>query len=117
MPFEIAKNAIKPTKISSMDPQRYFTEEVDTPEAEVQANELDKEYVKKNSNLVVCPPLEEHGPLWRIQKDTAATPILRANGTVNYPWHAWLASEFGDHTLPIEPPLGEDKQRFDVWAA
>jgi hypothetical protein len=94
---------------------RYFpddyTEKIDVKK------ELTKEYVEKNSTLIVVPDMAEHGPLWKIKPGTQATPVIRDNGTVDYPWHAWLASEFGNHTLPINPPLGTDKQRYDIWLA
>lgn len=59
----------------------------------------------------------EHGPLWKIKQGTEATPLIRPNDTVDYPWHAWLASEFGDHKLPIQPPLKPSEQKYDVWMA
>ncbi|KAI0314587.1 hypothetical protein OF83DRAFT_1174605, partial [Amylostereum chailletii] len=94
---------------------RYFpddyTDPIDT------AKELTKEYVENNSTLLVVPDMHEHGPLWKIQPGTAATPQIRPNDTVDYPWHAWLASQFGDYTLPIEPPLDQSEQKFDVWMA
>lgn len=61
--------------------------------------------------------MHEHGPLWKVQTGTIATPQMRPNNTVDYPWHAWLASDFGKYKLPMEAPLGKDKQRFDVWLA
>lgn len=61
--------------------------------------------------------MHEHGPLWKIQPGSAARPQLRPNDTADYPWHAWLASKFGDFKLPIVPPLSEDKQKYDVWMA
>lgn len=94
---------------------RYFedsyTDEIDTD------LELTKDYVEKNSTLLVVPSFYEHGPLWKIQPGTQATPKLRENGTVDYPWHAWLASRFGEYKLPIKPPLDSKTQRFDVWLA
>ncbi|KAI0689663.1 hypothetical protein BC835DRAFT_1418344 [Cytidiella melzeri] len=51
------------------------------------------------------------------RQGTKATPIIRDNDTVSYPWHAWLASKFGEYTLPIEPPLLATDQKFDVWMA
>jgi len=50
------------------------------------------------------PSLHEHGPLWVIKPD--GTPDSRADGTVVYPWHKWLAGS--DH-LPSES--------YDVWVA
>ncbi|KAI0084960.1 hypothetical protein BDY19DRAFT_987261 [Irpex rosettiformis] len=94
---------------------RYFPDDYTAP-IDVK-KELTKEYVHKNSTLLVVPPMHEHGPLWRIKRGTKATPIIRDNDTVSYPWHAWLASEFGEYKLPIEPPIVEAKQRFDVWMA
>ncbi|KAH7924398.1 hypothetical protein BV22DRAFT_1013346 [Leucogyrophana mollusca] len=93
---------------------RYFpddyTDPIDTEK------ELTKEYVENNSTLLVVPDMCEHGPLWKIESGKA-TPKIRPNDTVDYPWHAWLASKFGDYKLPIEPPLKKDEQRFDVWMA
>ncbi|PBK97961.1 hypothetical protein ARMGADRAFT_1076416 [Armillaria gallica] len=43
-------------------------------------------------------------PLWRTSAD--GMPLFRDNGTVDYPWHAWIAGN-GD----------PDKQKFDVWVA
>lgn len=79
--------------------------------------ELTKDYVEKNSTLLVVKSHHEHGPLWKIQPGTKATPKLRENGTVDYPWHAWLASRFGEYKLPIKPPLDSNTQKFDVWLA
>jgi len=94
---------------------RYFpddyTKEIDT------SAELTKKYVENNSELLVVPDMHEHGPLWKIQPGTKATPQLRPNDTADYPWHAWLASKFGEYELPIKPPLDEDKQRYDLWLA
>ncbi|KAK0487208.1 hypothetical protein IW261DRAFT_1652792 [Armillaria novae-zelandiae] len=53
---------------------------------------------------VVVPSMSEHGPLWRTSAD--GMPLFRDNGTVDYPWHAWIAGN-GD----------PDKQKFDVWVA
>lgn len=94
---------------------RYFADDYTQP-IDTEA-ELTKNYVEKNSTLLVVPSMYEHGPLWKIQPGTNATPKFRENGTVDYPWHAWLASGFGDHTLPIQPPLPEDIQRYDLWMA
>ena len=95
--------------------QRYFEDDYFEP-IDVK-KELTKEYVEKTSTLLVVPDMHEHGPLWRIKEGTQATPIIRDDDTVSYPWHAWLASDFGDYDLPIEPPLQEDVQSFDVWMA
>lgn len=86
-------------------------------EAEVRKHELEKKFVEDNSNLIVVPPMSEHGPLWRIQEGTVARPKLLPNGTADYPWHSWIASEFGDYKIPITPPLDKDKQKYDVWTA
>lgn len=95
--------------------QRFFsddyTEDID------QDKELTREYVESNSELIICPDMHEHGPLWKVQEGPGASPRFRPNGTVDYPWHAWLASEFGDHPIPIQPPLQGENQKFDVWAA
>ncbi|KAJ3982175.1 hypothetical protein F5890DRAFT_408747 [Lentinula detonsa] len=56
------------------------------------------------SSSVVVPDMYEHGPLWRTRKD--GLPSLRDNGTVDYPWHAWIAG--GKSSSP---------QAFDVWVA
>lgn len=61
--------------------------------------------------------MSEHGPLWRIQSGFEAKPVIRPNDTVDYPYHAWLASKFGDYPIPIVPPLPESAQRYDVWLA
>ncbi|SJL07214.1 related to Aldos-2-ulose dehydratase [Armillaria ostoyae] len=53
---------------------------------------------------VVVPSMSEHGPLWRTNTD--GMPLFRNNGTLDYPWHAWIAGN-GD----------PNKQRFDVWMA
>ncbi|KAJ7813859.1 hypothetical protein B0H14DRAFT_3112035 [Mycena olivaceomarginata] len=34
--------------------------------------------------------------------------------TADYPWHAWLASEFGDRPLPIVPPL-QRRNRYSIF--
>ncbi|KAJ6600286.1 hypothetical protein DFH09DRAFT_1127960 [Mycena vulgaris] len=94
---------------------RYFadddTEDIDT------AAELTKSYVESRSTKLVVPTMFEHGPLWKIQPNTKWTPQLRPNDTADYPWHAWLASEFGDRPLPIVPPLSKEQQVFDLWLA
>ena len=105
---------------SFVDLQRYFPDDYpQDAEAElhIQQNELEKEFVTSNSTLLVVPTMFEHGPLWMIQEGTKATPKLRPNDTVNYPWHAWLSTGFGDIPLPIKPPLPEDEQAYDVWLA
>jgi aldos-2-ulose dehydratase len=61
--------------------------------------------------------MEEHGPLWKTQPGSDARPIMRSNGTVDYPWHAWLASKFGDYKLPMDSPLPPSEQKYDVWLA
>ena len=95
--------------------KRYFsdsyTDPIDTKK------ELTKKYVEDNSTLIVVPSMSEHGPLWKVQSGTDVTPQLRLNDTVDYPWHAWLSSQFGDYTLPIDPPLPPDTQKYDVWMA
>lgn len=79
--------------------------------------ELTKTYVEENTTQVVCPSLYEHGPLWKVQEGFQAKPKLLPNGCADYPWHAWLASKFGDWTIPIQPPLPAREQKFDVWLA
>ncbi|KIJ51186.1 hypothetical protein M422DRAFT_58813 [Sphaerobolus stellatus SS14] len=54
---------------------------------------------------VVVNNLHEHGPLWRTSRD--GIPEWRTNGTVDYPWHAWIAG-------PGDPSVN---QSFDVWIA
>lgn len=95
--------------------KRYFADDYTDP-IDTKA-ELTKDYVEKNSTLLAVPSMYEHGPLWKIQPGTKATPKLRENGTVDYPWHAWLASRFGEYKLPIVPPLKEGTQKFDLWLA
>ncbi|KAJ3826741.1 hypothetical protein F5878DRAFT_619848 [Lentinula raphanica] len=56
------------------------------------------------TDSVVVSDMYEHGPLWRTRKD--GLPNFRDNGTVDYPWHAWIA---GGKT--------QDPQAFDVWVA
>jgi hypothetical protein len=99
---------------------RYFPDSYpQNPEAElhIQQNELEKTFVTSNSTLLEVPTMFEHGPLWMIQPGTKATPQLRPNDTVNYPWHAWLSSRFGDFPIPIVPPLPANEQAYDVWLA
>ncbi|TDL21830.1 hypothetical protein BD410DRAFT_789214 [Rickenella mellea] len=94
---------------------RYFEDDNSNP---VDTNkELTKSYVDENSKLLVVPDLQEHGALWKVVPGTVSTPQIRPNGTVDYPWHAWLASKFGEYDLPITPPLEPKEQRFDVWLA
>lgn len=57
----------------------------------------------------------EHGPLWKIEQGKEAKPIIRDNNTVDYPWHAWLASEFGDYKIPHQVRLGSSEQSYDIW--
>ncbi|KAJ4480225.1 hypothetical protein J3R30DRAFT_3370961 [Lentinula aciculospora] len=56
------------------------------------------------SSSVVVPDMSEHGPLWRTRGD--GLPTLRDNGTVDYPWHAWIAGG-----------MSGSLQAFDVWVA
>ncbi|KAK7055209.1 hypothetical protein R3P38DRAFT_2760456 [Favolaschia claudopus] len=94
---------------------RYFSDDstapIDTDK------ELTKEYVEANSTLLLLADMHEHGPLWKIQSGNEAKPVLRPNGTVDYPWHAWLAGQFGERQLPILPPLPANEQKYDVWMA
>lgn len=74
-------------------------------------NEFMKDFVEENSTLLVVPSMYEHGPLiWMIQKGTQATTKIGPNNTVDYPWHAWLSSAFGEFEIPISPALPEDEQ-------
>jgi hypothetical protein len=61
--------------------------------------------VEENSTALTVPAYAEHGPLWKIQPNTKATPKLLDNGAVDYPYHARLASKFGNYMLPIQPQL------------
>ncbi|KAF7292250.1 hypothetical protein MIND_01252400 [Mycena indigotica] len=82
------------------------------------AQELQKAYVENNSKHLACRDLEEHGPLWKVQPGGfRARPLLLPNGCVDYPFHGWLSSRFGDRQIPIDPPLVGDEQRYDVWLA
>ncbi|KAJ7021157.1 hypothetical protein C8F04DRAFT_1013557 [Mycena alexandri] len=94
---------------------RYFADDY-TDDIDTDA-ELTKAYVEANSTKLVVPTMYEHGPLWTVVPGTKWTPQLRENDTAKYPWHAWLASEFGDHKLPIIPPLSRERQKFDLWLA
>ncbi|KAF9457213.1 hypothetical protein BDZ94DRAFT_1176031 [Collybia nuda] len=94
---------------------RYFEDDCTDPIDP--ALELTREYVENNSTLLVVPSMHEHGPLWKVQPGSEARPQLRPNDTADYPWHAWLAGAFGEFEIPIKPPLGEERQRFDVWMA
>lgn len=40
---------------------------------------------RKQYEGLTVPTMSEHGPLWRTGKD--GLPMLRANDTVDYPWH------------------------------
>ncbi|KAG6902174.1 hypothetical protein C0995_003456 [Termitomyces sp. Mi166 len=95
--------------------QRYFPDDYTEPIDP--AAELTRTYVETNSTLLVVPDMHEHGPLWKIQAGSQARPVIRPDDTVDYPWHAWLASRFGDWTLPIVPALPSDQQKYDVWMA
>ncbi|EPQ54179.1 hypothetical protein GLOTRDRAFT_139544 [Gloeophyllum trabeum ATCC 11539] len=93
---------------------RWFPDGVDGVDPDL---ELTKAYVEANTQRVACPPLFEHGPLWKVQDGFRAKPQLLPNGCADYPWHAWLASRFGDWTVPVKPPLPPERQRYDVWLA
>ncbi|KAH9885080.1 hypothetical protein C8Q73DRAFT_718341 [Cubamyces lactineus] len=94
-----------------------------------ESKELTEPYVSRNTERVVVPALHEHGPLWKVQSEPStdagapsttmfrAKPKLLPNGCVDYPWHAWLASRFGERAIPVKPPLNEQEQSFDVWLA
>jgi hypothetical protein len=69
-----------------------------------------------HSTKLVFPMMFEHGPRWKVQTDTKWRPQIRSNDTVDYSWHAWLSTGFGDHKLPIDP-LSENEQIFDLWLA
>ena len=94
--------------------QRYFPDDY-TKDIDKHA-ELTKSYVEMNSTLLVVPDMHEHGPLWKVQSGSQAKPQLRPNDTVDYPWHAWLASHFG-LVLAYTPPLPPNQQKYDVWMA
>ncbi|KAG6867365.1 hypothetical protein C0993_003837 [Termitomyces sp. T159_Od127] len=94
---------------------RYFSDN-STQQLDQEA-ELTNTYVEANSTLLVVPNMNEHGPLWKVQPGSQAKPVIRPNDTAEYPWHAWLASKFGEWTLPIIPPLSSNEQKFDVWMA
>ncbi|KAI8970759.1 hypothetical protein BD414DRAFT_427330 [Trametes punicea] len=79
--------------------------------------ELKKSYVESHTEKVVVPSLHEHGPLWKVQPNSVAKPKLLSNGCADYPYHAWLASQFGDWPIPINPPLPQNQQKYDVWLA
>ncbi|KAJ8082437.1 hypothetical protein PM082_008292 [Marasmius tenuissimus] len=93
---------------------RYFADNDQTFDKKF---ELTKEHVEKNSTPLVVPNMHEHGPLWKVQEGWEAKPKIRDNDTVDYPWHAWLASRFGEWELPMEKPLPDNEQKFDVWMA
>lgn len=94
--------------------QRWFADDVQKIDEKA---ELTKDYVEKNTEEVICPSLFEHGPLWKVQDGSRARPKLLPNGSADYPWHAWLASNFGNWPIPIKPPLPASEQKFDVWLA
>jgi aldos-2-ulose dehydratase len=49
---------------------------------------------------IVVPDMSEHGPLWRTNE--AGLPLLRANDTVDYPWHGMsLSLAFPNQSLMI----------------
>ncbi|KAJ7175097.1 hypothetical protein C8R43DRAFT_1057751 [Mycena crocata] len=94
---------------------RYFDDDyADNIDTE---KELTKDYVEAHSTVLVVPTMFEHGPLWKIAPGTKWTPELRENDTADYPWHAWLASQFGTHPIPIVPPITPEEQKFDLWLA
>ncbi|KAG5730224.1 hypothetical protein E4T56_gene11637 [Termitomyces sp. T112] len=96
---------------------RYFRDDYTQPID--QNEELTKSYVEANSDMLIVPNMHEHGPLWKIQQCSQARPVIRIDNplAVEYPWHAWLASRFGDWSLPIIPPLPSSQQKYDVWMA
>ncbi|CDO68224.1 hypothetical protein BN946_scf184913.g14 [Trametes cinnabarina] len=93
---------------------RWFADDVTSVD---QKAELTKAYVEDNTEQVVVPALHEHGPLWKVVPGKQAQPKLLPNGCADYPYHAWLASKFGDWKLPIKPPLPPSEQKYDVWLA
>ncbi|KAI9065003.1 hypothetical protein FKP32DRAFT_1675136 [Trametes sanguinea] len=93
---------------------RWFPDSVTSVDPKL---ELTKEYVESNTQQVIVPALHEHGPLWKVQPGKEAQPKLLPNGCADYPYHAWLASRFGDWKIPITPPLSEGEQKYDVWLA
>ncbi|KAJ7660887.1 hypothetical protein DFH06DRAFT_1400283 [Mycena polygramma] len=95
--------------------QRYFADDY-TQSIDTDA-ELTKSYVESRSTKLIVPTMFEHGPLWKVLPNTKWTPQLRPNDTADYPWHAWLTSEFGERPLPIVPPLPKERQVFDLWLA
>ncbi|KAF7354079.1 Aldos-2-ulose dehydratase [Mycena venus] len=100
---------------TNMHTQRYFSDN-DTAPVD-QSAELTKAYVDAHSTKLIVPTMFEHGPLWKLQKDTKWRPQIRSNDTVDYPWHAWIATGFGTYKLPMESPLSESDQVFDLWLA
>ncbi|EJD34921.1 hypothetical protein AURDEDRAFT_154969 [Auricularia subglabra TFB-10046 SS5] len=93
---------------------RWFPDDV----KEIDQNlELDGKYVDEHTARVDCPSLFEHGPLWKVQDGFRAKPKLLSNGCADYPWHAWLASKFGEKPVPVKPPVPASEQAYDVWLA
>jgi len=90
---------------------RYFKDE-DDMDLDKKKETDDLAWVEAKSHLLVVPPLHEHGALWKVEPGTQSRPRFRANGTVDYPYHAWLASDF-----PNRQRNNPSKQAFDIWLA
>ncbi|KAI0325062.1 hypothetical protein GY45DRAFT_1438646 [Cubamyces sp. BRFM 1775] len=93
---------------------RYFPDSTTSID---ESAELTEPYVSLHTSHLPVPALHEHGPLWKVQPGSCARPQLLPNGCADYPWHAWLAGEFGKWGIPIDPPLEGEEQRYDVWLA
>ncbi|EJD41029.1 hypothetical protein AURDEDRAFT_169814 [Auricularia subglabra TFB-10046 SS5] len=93
---------------------RWFPDEVNHVDPKL---ELNGDWVEERTDRLIYPPLYEHGPLWKVQEGYNAKPKLLPNGCADYPWHGWLASNFGDREIPVKPPLPSAEQSYDVWLA
>ncbi|KAG8690323.1 hypothetical protein FRC11_012400 [Ceratobasidium sp. 423] len=76
--------------------------------------ELDPTNLNTFANAVYVDSMHEHGPLWRMNPNSPDYPKFRDNGTVEYPYHAWIAGPWP--RTSSEPPEGT-AETYDCWLA
>ncbi|KAJ1304797.1 hypothetical protein OPQ81_005933 [Rhizoctonia solani] len=73
--------------------------------------ETDPGNLEQYADRVYVKDMEEHGPLWRMNPDNNRYPKFRDNGTVEYPYHAWLAGPWP------RPEVTQTPTTYDCWLA
>ncbi|KAJ1304646.1 hypothetical protein OPQ81_005787 [Rhizoctonia solani] len=75
--------------------------------------ELNQDNLEKYAKSLYVKSMEEHGPLWHIHTNSEGKryPKFRDDGTVDYPYHAWLAGPWP------RPNSKRTDEAYDVWLA